>query len=658
MQGFVMVYNHIFSPTTMVMMRAGVSRIRIWSKSPNTGVNNAAIAMGFPCNALTCVNLSNPTTDGIPSAEYDSGYSPQGDDAFVPLDTRDTTYQYNFALHHTHGAHSFKWGVQLIRRQLTEIQSNYPRGDMEFTGATALGNSLAEMLAGEVPSFQRIYTIVPSALRGWEPSAYMVDDWHATRNLTLNLGVRYDVYTAYTIANNAASNFDPALQLLVGPAFTGVQHSNPHVGMSTDYADIGPRVGFAYKMSHDLVVRGGFGISYFTGNYGSGSTFRNAPYAYGVRCGPATGLTCPAGFAGTNFGGYNFQNGILTPRFDWALATNRANYASFLVQDPNNKSSYAKQWSLQIEKEFSGNVFSIGYVGVFDSRLMIRPYTNQLPFPANLGGTYPYPLVPGVAMQSQNSIGNARYHALQSSLVRRFKAGLTGQVSYTWSHETSNSPILDEADVGYGTCWGACHIDNGIPGGYNVATWDKYDYGPYDADMTHQIRMAATYQIPWGNSLKGVEAGIAKGWSVVGSYSYNTGFPFSVQNGNNAQGNIQGGQNDRPNAIHNPNISNRTANHWFDTAAFALQQFGTLGNAGRNNVYGPAQQALNFSLWKDFPIRESIKLQFRCETFNLLNTPSFGYPNRTLGQSNFGVITQTTPNAYQREIQFALKLVF
>jgi len=262
-------------------------------------------------------------------------------------------------------------------------------------------------------------------------------------------------------------------------------------------------------------------------------------------------------------------------------------------------------------------------------------------------------------MLGQNSIGNSRYHALQTSVVRRFRAGLSGQVSYTWAHKTTNAPILDEADDNSnGQCWGACRVDNGIPGGYNVTTWDKYDYGNDDADMTHQVRMAATYQLPWGKSLTGVEGQIAKGWSAVGSYTYSTGFPFTVYNSSNYQANIAGGRNDRPNLIHTANISNRTANHWFDTSAFALQQFGRQGNEGRNSIYGPPQQALNFSLWKDFPIREEMKLQFRCETFNLLNTPSFYTPSHTFGQSNFGVVGQTTPQMYQREIQFALKLLF
>jgi len=686
MQDFMLVFNHVFSPTTMMLVRAGILRSNIDSYSSNSHVINAATTMGFPCTATSCVNLgaSNPFTNGIPSAEYDTGYTPVGDDAYVPLYTYDTTFQYNVALHHTRGAHNFRWGVQLIRRQVEEGQSNFPRGDMEFSGAIpGIQNAAAEMLVGDVSSFQRIYTFNSAALRSWEPSAYMADDWHFSKNLTLNLGVRYDVFTMYTCANNACSNFDPTTQLLAGPAFVGVQASNSHMGLSNDYSDIGPRLGFAYKMGHELVLRGGFGISYFSGNYGSGGTFRNPPYAYQTTCGTIiNGIPCASNLQSPDgSGAYFMPNGMPTPVFDWSRATNRALYAAQLDTNPNLVPNYAKQWSMQIEKEFAGNVVTIGYVGVFGSRLSERQEGNQLsaPLPGSTipannpnpggpvggavvgdNGAWPFPLVPGVQVFQLGSGGNSRYNALQTSIVRRFRAGLSGQFSYTWSHEVSNTPILDEDDGGsYDNCWGPCHVDN-MAGGYNIDKWQKFDWGPYDANMTNQFRLALNYQLPWGKSLKGVEAQIAKGWSVVSSYSYSTGFPFTVYNGSAAQSDMDlAAGNDRPDLLHNPNMSSgRSADHWFDTNAFQTQLYGTIGNQGRNVIYGPAQQALNFSIWKDFPIHESIKLQFRCETFNLMNTPSLNTPNHTFGQSSLATITSTTPQAYQREIQFALKLLF
>jgi hypothetical protein len=150
---------------------------------------------------------------------------------------------------------------------------------------------------------------------------------------------------------------------------------------------------------------------------------------------------------------------------------------------------------------------------------------------------------------------------------------------------------------------------------------------------------------------------VIKGWGGNVIYSWSSGFPFTVLNPNGAISNINIGS-DRPNQVGSASIPNQSNAEWFNTAAFVAQAPNTLGNEGRNQLFGPPQRYLNLSVFKTFPMWERTSLEFRAEFFNLLNQANFANPGSTLGQSNFGVISSTTIGADQREIQFALKLLF
>jgi outer membrane receptor protein involved in Fe transport len=240
----------------LLQLRAGFLRSNIASLALNTGTKDAATALGFPCTTRSCINV-DPTTQGIPSVHFTGGYSELGDDAFVPLTTIDNTFQYSAAVTWTKSTHSFKFGGVMLRRQLAPTQSSYLRGDMEFDGIFT-GNSMADLLAGQGTVAQRGFTLVGVRLRSWEYSGYAQDDWRATRWLTLNLGVCYDIFTPYTARNNAFSNFDSSLNLLVGPSLPGIQASSPTAGVRTDYSNLAPRIGFAATLGYGTVLRGGF----------------------------------------------------------------------------------------------------------------------------------------------------------------------------------------------------------------------------------------------------------------------------------------------------------------------------------------------------------------------------------------------------------------
>ena len=176
-----------------------------------------------------------------------------------------------------------------------------------------------------------------------------------------------------------------------------------------------------------------------------------------------------------------------------------------------------------------------------------------------------------------------------------------------------------------------------------------------------------SYALPFGESLHGAAAYLVKGWSVNTIYAYSTGLPTSIgEPGGGPPGTItnasgilgfRGG--DTPNQVGDANAGNiHTIQEWFNTSAFAVQAPGLLGNARRNCIYGPPQRHLDVSLTKDFPIRETVKLQFRAESFNLTNTPNFAEPNTNLGSPTFGEITSTATGSNPRLLQFALRLSF
>ena len=180
-------------------------------------------------------------------------------------------------------------------------------------------------------------------------------------------------------------------------------------------------------------------------------------------------------------------------------------------------------------------------------------------------------------------------------------------------------------------------------------------------------RSMLNYALPFGKSMHGAAAHLVKGWSVNTIYAYSTGLPTSIseQGGGppgtitNASGILGFRGGDAPNQIGNANAGNiHTTKEWFNTSAFAAQAPGLLGNARRNCIYGPPLRHLDVSLTKDFPIRETAKLQFRVESFNLTNTPNFAEPNTTLGSPTFGQITSTATGSNPRLLQFALRLSF
>ena len=663
-------YTHVFSPNLILDLRASYLRLNNQSSPVNAG-QAVATTFGFPCTATSCVNLpGDVVSSGLPNLSFSQPYGALGDADYVPLLDQNNTFQYLGTVSWQRGTHNIKMGGGILRRQVSEGQSAHPRGSINFQ-TSYTGNSLGDLLTDQAANVARNYTVDTPAFRSWENSLFIQDDWRILPSLTLNLGLRYDVYTPFTSANGGFSNFDSTLNLLVGPTLPGAQKSSATANVKTDWGDVAPRVGFAYTAAPGLVVRGGYGLSFFPGNSTSGAFMKNAPFTFSFGCGTTASTSsgaCPAAFANPADGqGYLLSTGLPVPSANLALATDPANYAGTTIYatDPDFKSSYLQQYSLNVQKDFHGNVLTAAYVGNHGARLVLNNVnSNQRSTP---GAAAPIAALPTVNLQERRSVLSSNYNALQLQVERRLRAGLAANVNYTLAHNLTNAQVVDEGQP-VGNCVGACLVDNGTGQGEVENSYYQYDYGNADIDTRHRIALTMTYALPFGATATGIKGEVVKGWSLNSIYYWQTGIPFTVQNSNGDQSKIGLG-NDRPNVVASSQPEfHKSIAEWYDVTRFKLQAPGLLGNEERNQVYGPGTQALAFSLFKAFPIREGIDLQFRAEAFNLLNTPTFSSPNSTITSYDTngvgvpgvsaGQIGSTAAQATPRQIQFALKLQF
>ena len=612
-------YIHTFTPHLLLELKAGY-----------TYFFNATLPLNNGVNVNSAFNMPNVNYDSLTSGlgiVNVTGMIGLGDGAPLPLDYIENWFQYMGAITYTRGHHNLKIGGGIVRRQVTATKSSPARG--QWTVA-----SLPQLLQGNFTALSRNNTLVRQHYRTWEPSIYVQDDWHIRRNLTLNLGARYDIFTPYTAVNNQISNFDPIHAAIV---VAGV-NTGSTAGVATDYSNFAPRVGFALTVTPTLVVRGGFGMSYVPENITGSAALRNQPFlfAYGP-CAP-----------GSCIGGYTkLSQGAPAP------TGSNSSYLSPAGGIPaaeafNFRSTYAEQFNLTVQKDWAGNVVTGSYIGMLGRHIApTSPYDLNSPplnTASNLNTVRPYySVLPGVtAISYLASTGRGVYNAFQTSLEHRTQHGLTYTANYTWAHGLNDSP-----DYGGAEGWGV------IPSQIH-----DLDYGASDVDIRHQMSTSINYALPFGTTLKGVEGAALRGWQANVIWAWQTGFPVTVINSANRTGTNLSAGTDRPNQTGSARVSNPTISNWFNTAVFTPQTKGTLGSERRNTIYGPHARHLDLSLFKRFPVHERADLEFRAELFNVTNTASFTGVNAQLGTSSFGTVSGLTNNYVPRSAQFALKLEF
>jgi hypothetical protein len=333
-----------------------------------------------------------------------------------------------------------------------------------------------------------------------------------------------------------------------------------------------------------------------------------------------------------------------------------------------------------VQKQFGNNSLTVGYVGSLGRRQLAsgEPDLN-VPF-ADATGTFTLTSsgavthvyssgLPGISKIGYDSNEySSNYNAMQASFDHRFSKGLTANANYTWAHGLNN--------------WSGYES-----GGTLVGSWrgnSRYDYGNSDLDVRHRFALTMSYNLPFGKSFNGAKAIAFKDWSVSGSAYWQTGLPILVNYDNKPGGAFQDFNSGvRPNVVFGQSYygPGKSIHSYLNPAAFSTDQCTnadsdstacnfnsavgptsstfTLGNERSNQIYGPHQRQVDLSLIKDFPIKESLKMQFRAECYNISNTPNFAQPVNDLSQaSTFGQIKAVNFGTFPRVWQFALKLNF
>lgn len=615
------------SPAMLNEFRFGFTRLNMQLIQPNAG-NNLADQLGIPG-----VNAGDLITSGLPRVTP-SGYQVLGDDPFNPAKLVTNNFQTEDVFYWTHGKHALRFGGRLDRRQYNAFQSSAIRGILNFTGVytnnpaspAATGNSLADMLLG-APVNGNINIL--NGIRGfrrWEVGTFVQDDWKATQRLTLNLGLRYELYPGYPFVEVADRQSVLLLtsQQLVQVGTNGI----PRSGADLDKNNFAPRIGLAYRLTPKTVLRSAYGIYYAAPQFEINRNLAiNPPFA-----GAFTFTNNQADFANARTLNEGFDR-----TFSAAGATIRGLERDLAMP-------YVQQWNFNVQRQLPGDtLLTVAYVGTKGVKLRDEIDLDQArPGPGAASVRRPYPYFSSIIDTEFRA--NSAYHALQATFEKRYAKGLNFLASYTWGH------AIDDAAL-----FGGDHQDM-----LNL----RADRGNSPYDVRHTFTFSFNYEMPFARSASGLKAGLIRGWQMNGILRLSTGLYLEPTVGPN---NLNGSGFQRPDVVPGCNwrLSDPTPNRWFDPSCFAIPVQYTFGNAGRNIIEGPGTHNLDLSLFRNIYLTRGDvpkQLQLRGEVFNITNTPQFNNPNTTIGVAQSGVINSAgSPSSFQRiqrQIQLSVKLLF
>jgi hypothetical protein len=670
------------------------------------------IRAGYARNGFVRVPTSlgfDPTRLGLPAALTQqaqvlqfpnfnpTGYSGVGaepnDMFFLGADTYSLVPQ----LTHIHGRHTLKIGGDYrVYRHNTWNPSN-PTGGFNFSAAFTQGpnplvstlnggDAYASMLMGAMASasaavrayqsFQTIYT-----------AEYLQDDFKVSSRLTLNLGLRYDYETPRTERFNRQSNFNYDIPNPVGPqvglpdlrgglVFDGV-NGTPRGWNQPDRNNFAPRFGFAYHLTTDTAVRGGYGITYLPG----GTTFNGygaGQEGFSVTTSVATSINNGL----TRFTSLSdaFSSGLLQPA---GTSQGLQTELGLSVRgDPRwIRTAYLQVWNLNIQRQLPGHLLvEAGYAGSRGVKIPMTFQMDQLPdehlslgtalnkqvanpfvglvssgtlsLPTVSAGQLlrPYPQFNAVSF-SANDAGSSTYHSFQLRVEKRLSHGFTFLAAYTVSKN------ITDVDT----------IDSWIAGQFSAPVQDsnnrRLDRSVATIDVPQRLVLNYVYELPIGQGKRllggahGITNTILGGWRVTGISTFQSGRPLALTTASNNTDSYGGGSRPNNNG-ESAKLSDPTIARWLNTAVFSQPAPFTFGTTGRllPDAREPGIANFDFTGQKNFSLTERFRLQLRAEFFNIMNTPQFGRPGQVFGTPQFGVIS-TQANS-PRQIQFGLKLLW
>jgi hypothetical protein len=661
--------THVFSPNVVNEARVGYSR-------HNGSIETSGAAEGADFATKNGIALYPFPVQLFPTITLSPSGLTSGSQTFTSLGggapnlNIENVFQFSDNLTWNRGAHSFKMGGDLRRRRFDVI---FGGGETVFgsifsasANDAGSGNPLADFLMG-FPA-QLTGTQLPdwARLRDMYAGGYFQDDWKVSSKLTLNLGLRYEWFSQPVDARDRGSLFDASTGLLVVPGQPGFTRAIVD-GHKVNFA---PRFGFGWAPTQRWTIRGGTGVFFGPRSPNQqttvfGSNPPNAPTVITPSVSVSTTVTPPITLSTPiQLGPTSADLSTFTPSNPLGLLIRTADFT-------NSRPARIYQWNLGIQYQLTRDlVVEAAYAGSRGNRLTTRVNLNQIQWERAMAGftTQADRLFPNVGNQvvMDSSMGNNFYNALNLRAEKRMSAGLNFLVNYTWSKNLES-----------GSGGNSAMQQNG--GTTNpLDSWNLRKEKSYSAmDLPHVFVTSAGYELPfgkgkpWANQNPFANA-LLGGWQLNGIFTRQSGFPTDIRSGIVAAANQLFATFNVPDAVSGASmyLPNGGPDGWFNPAAFTqpgrvTNVRGTpltlFGNLARRAGRGPGTTNLDFSVFRNFVLREGLNLQFRAEAFNLSNTPAFFLPSAaspalTIGNANFGKLTASS--ATGRQLQFGLKLLF
>ena len=640
--------THGFSPTLLTEVRIAYNRWYDNVESADTVTNQQ-------------LGIFNPNPDWISQQVMAwvniGGMTAIGPGTGSPIIEADNIFPFANTWTKSLNKHSLKFGGEFTRYRNDRFQPQGlnlgARGEFWFNpdttqlnlgsgGSSPLGlygsfaNSFASYELGTPDQRGRTFMTVTPTVRQSRFAGFVQDSYKVTPKLTLDLGIRYEYYSAVTPRYpGGASNYEPSTNSVLVAGVGGV-------GMSTDVnakpTYFAPRLGAAYSIGTKTVIRAGYAFSYWEERFGfTGGTLNTQyPVIYNVQDGVQNSFKVVGNFNAIPVVPFVPipSNGIISP------APNQAFY--YMPENYTLPSVY--NYNLVVQRQLTNSMtIDAGYVGNVGRHLA---YAQNL----NVGrpGAGPnaalYNLLFGrTASTTIRAYGvNSDYNSLQVNFTKRFNRGLHITAAYAFSKSldvnSENGSFLDDLNF-------------------------KRTHGPSTFDQTHMLTINHVYQLPFGKGQPflnqgGVLAAVVSNWQVSGVFRYMTGFPFTptapVTSCNCAAvSTIYADIAGSPQYPHGVG----PGQPWISPSAFVLPQVNTFGNSGRDVLRGPGLTNYDANIVRKFPVRERVNVELRFEANNALNTPHFANPSALVGSATFGIITASGFNG-NRLVQTALRVTF
>ena len=718
--------THVFSPTTVNQASFGYNRIFNYITSQGTGSCQSAL-LNIPGANLGCSSLGagakctpGAYSCGLVSTLLIAGYWSVGDRGFTPFQGGTNIFSFKDSLDLIRGKHDLKVGFDIRANQMnvgTEaFQDGFwiPGAIGNFSGyfvapptrtappvASIPGNPQADLVLGLVGVSEHDQTFNgPVTGRRWKIfRPFVQDDWRITKDLTLNLGLAWDLTSPISESAGRMADYVPSTgagQLLVANK-GGVSSS---AGINRNWTAFEPRIGFAYKLlgSDKTVVRGGYSIYHDSAwSQGAQGLWQNPPFFAegdnfglaensGIMFGPTTPVGCPTptSFCASLTGpGAPAVTGVTTTQ-GFPIFNTPPNIATFTgtfyFQPTDFKLGMVQQFNVNVERQIPGNVvLTAGYAGARGRHILEsgNNLNTNSPLSGNgigptacgtvsgytlgclaNGNPYISPFGVGNAILEFGDLGKTTYNSLQiKAETKTPKYGLYALIGYSYSRTYDNG-LSD----GLGSELSAPF--------FPFPNWETLDWSLSQINLNNSFTASVIYDLPLG---KGKKFGsnwntatntLLGGWQLTLIEKITSGFPVPLINSANSSGvsfNAGGNGNNfnRPNQVAgcDPYAANHSMLQWINSACFVAAPSGQLGNASRVPVVGPDFVNTDFSVIKQFALPwENMGLNFRAEFFNLFNHPQFGSPVNDVSALGFGSVNSTVNNP--RVVQFGLKLTF